>query len=552
MTRSLPPDSGHLTDNPKHRRTDFTMRLGLTAKLLTLPAAATAALLWALTAAPASRGTIVGIVILWCVVTFAWSWWIARHVSGPLGHLLDAIHVLKTDPLATPSITAKSADELGSIAVAFNQTVEQLRERETQIASASNHLTTVNLELKREVMERRQTEAQLKRTSEFLQMAQSAGGIALFDMDLRTGLIQGSDLFFGLLQIEGRDRMITQEQWMASVHPDDLDTLLYDLGEAKKTAGQYHTEYRSLRGDGTTIWVASNGRVMLDEEGRPSRVVGTMSDISRRRHVEDKLRSTAESLSIAQNAGRIATYDVNHETGQSVVSDNFPAITGLPVRQGALRGTEWLNLVHPEDRMKVLTPRVERIAGGFAVSREYRIILPDGTVRWVDERTKQSLGASGEVVRRTGVMIDISTRKLAELALREAEVRLERAVRGASDGLWEWQVTDKTLWYAPRFRELLGYTENQLKADIDAFNDLVHPEDRARLDQVTRAHFERQAPYDVELRFRAANGQYEWVRSRATAERDAQGNVLRLAGSIQIITDRKRAEAALIEATTAA
>ncbi|NJO12634.1 MAG: hypothetical protein HC872_03295, partial [Gammaproteobacteria bacterium] len=45
------------------------------------------------------------------------------------------------------------------------------------------------------------------------------------------------------------------------------------------------------------------------------------------------MRSTAESLSIAQNAGRIATYDVNHETGQSVVSDNFAAITGLPVRQ---------------------------------------------------------------------------------------------------------------------------------------------------------------------------------------------------------------------------
>ncbi|NJO12633.1 MAG: PAS domain-containing protein [Gammaproteobacteria bacterium] len=222
------------------------------------------------------------LLVAWCVITLLWSWWVARRVSGPLGNLLAAIRVLRTDPLATPTVPVDSADELGSMAATFNQTVEQLREREHQIASASNHLTTVNLELKREVLERRQTEAQLKRTSEFLQMAQSAGGIALFDMDLRTGLIQGSDLFFELLQIAGRDRMITQEQWMASVHPDDLDTLLYDLGEAQRSAGQYHTEYRSLRGDGSTIWVSSNGRVMLDDEGRPTRVVGTMADISAR------------------------------------------------------------------------------------------------------------------------------------------------------------------------------------------------------------------------------------------------------------------------------
>ena len=145
-------------------------------------------------------------------------------------------------------------------------------------------------------------------------------------------------------------------------------------------------------------------------------MVGTMVDVSRRRQIEEKLRTTAESLSIAQAAGRIATYHVNHETGQSVISSNFSEITGLSQTQGALRGTEWLNFVHPEDRLKVLTPRVERIAGGFAVSREYRIILPDGTLRWVDERTKQTLGASGEVVRRTGVMIDITTRKQAEFA----------------------------------------------------------------------------------------------------------------------------------------
>ncbi len=531
------------------------MRTGLLTRLLLIPAAASASLLWLLalvfdvSPTPAQLA-VVGVA--WLSLALAWSWWIVRLVRRPIADLQQAIDILRRDAVSAPSVPIRSQDEFGAVATAFNQTVAQFRERHSQVVAATDGLNAVNRELQAEVLERRQAESALKRTSEFLQMAQSAGGIALFDLDLRTGLMQGSDLFFALLQITRRDQTITQEQWMASVHPDDLDALLRDLGEAKKTGGEYRSEYRSLRGDGRTIWVASNGRVLLDDEGRPVRVVGTMADISRRRQIEDKLRTTAESLSIAQNAGRIATYDVNHDTGQSVVSDNFSEITGLAPRQGALRGTEWLNVVHPEDRLRVLTPRVERIAGGFAVSREYRIVLPDGQVRWVDERTKQTLGPSGEVTRRTGVMIDITTRKQAEFALREAEVRLERAVRGASDGLWEWVVADNSLWFAPRFRELLGYAENQLKPHMEAFQELVHPDDRPRIDQATRAHFERREPYDVEVRFRAAQGNYEWVRARAVAERDERGTVLRLAGSIQLITDRKRAEAALIEATSAA
>ncbi len=531
------------------------MRTGLVTKLLLIPAAATASLLWLLAfvfdIAPTLTQVAV-VVAAWLAFALAWFWWIGRLVRRPLADLLRAIDVLRTDAAAAPAVPIRANDEFGAIASAFNQTVAQFREHHSQVVAATDGLNTANRDLKAEVLERRQAENALKRTSEFLQMAQSAGGIALFDLDLRTGLMQGSDLFFALLQVTKRDQTLTQEQWMASVHPDDLDALLRDLGEAKKTGGEYRSEYRSLRGDGRTIWVASNGRVLLDDEGRPVRVVGTMADISRRRQIEDKLRTTAESLSIAQNAGRIATYDVNHDTGQSVVSDNFSEITGLAPRQGALRGTEWLNVVHPEDRLRVLTPRVERIAGGFAVSREYRIVLPDGQVRWVDERTKQTLGPSGEVTRRTGVMIDITTRKQAEFALREAEVRLERAVRGASDGLWEWVVADNSLWFAPRFRELLGYAENQLKPHMEAFQELVHPDDRPRIDHATRAHFERKEPYDVEVRFRAAHGHYEWVRARAVAERDEHGTVLRLAGSIQLITDRKRAEAALIEATSAA
>jgi two-component system sensor histidine kinase/response regulator len=415
------------------------------------------------------------------------------------------------------------------------------------LGSCSWLLGQVN-RMRAEVDERRLSESALRRSSDFLRLAQSAGRIAPYEMDLRTGIIDASDLFFELHGLPVRPELL-REQWLAAIHPDDLERVTQDFAEGVRNVGPYSIEYRVTQPDGRTAWLSSNGRVLAGADGAPARLVSTMTDITRRRTIEERLRATAESLSLAQTAGRIATYDVNHFTGQSVVSENFSAITGLPQRPGALRGTEWLNLVHPEDRMRVLTPRIERVPGGFAVSREYRICPADGSVRWVDERTHQTLGPSGEVSRRTGVMIDITSRKLAEQALRDTEARLERAVRGSSDGHWEWSLTDNAMWYAPRFRELLGYSQAELPVDPQAFAELVHPEDHERLVQATKEHFKSNAAYDIELRLRAHSGNYEWVRSRAVADRDADGRVLRLAGSMQIITDRKNAEVALIGAT---
>ncbi|HEU4530840.1 MAG TPA: HAMP domain-containing protein, partial [Steroidobacteraceae bacterium] len=195
------------------------MRSGLALKLLLLPAAATGLLLWVAAVAfdlPGAREQITALLLGWVVIASAWSWWIARQVRRPLSALLTAIRELRANPQSTSSLPVHSADELGDISIAFNDMVLQLRQREADALCAAERVNAVNRDLHGEVQERRQAEAALKRTSEFLQMAQSAGGIALFDLDLRTGLVQGSDLFFQLLQIDVRDRMITQEQWMAS------------------------------------------------------------------------------------------------------------------------------------------------------------------------------------------------------------------------------------------------------------------------------------------------------------------------------------------------
>ena len=129
--------------------------------------------------------------------------------------------------------------------------------------------------------------------------------------------------------------------------------------------------------------------------------------------------------------------------------------------------------------------------------------------------------------------------------LEESRQRFERAVRGTSDGLWEWNIRTNEIWRAPRFSELLGHADGELPPTYDAWESRLHPEDRDRARQALRVHLEQNQPYDIEFRLRTKSGDYRWFRAHGQAERDQDGKPIRMAGSIQDITERKQAQAEL-------
>jgi PAS domain S-box-containing protein len=115
-------------------------------------------------------------------------------------------------------------------------------------------------------------------------------------------------------------------------------------------------------------------------------------------------------------------------------------------------------------------------------------------------------------------------------------------VNGANDGIWEWIPSTGEDYLSPRWKQLLGYEDHELPNVQASFFDQIHPEDKPRVLEVVRAHFEERKPYEIELRFRCKNGEYRWFYSRGQAVWDKHGQPLRMAGSITDITERKRAE----------
>ncbi len=129
---------------------------------------------------------------------------------------------------------------------------------------------------------------------------------------------------------------------------------------------------------------------------------------------------------------------------------------------------------------------------------------------------------------------------------------LNLAVRGSSDGLWDWNIATDKVYYSPRLKELLGYQEHEIDNVFAEFESRLHPEDHDRIMQALSDHLEQGTPYDVECRLRTKHGDYRWYRARGHAIWDDSGKATRMAGSITDTTRRKLMELELKNAKEAA
>lgn len=145
-------------------------------------------------------------------------------------------------------------------------------------------------------------------------------------------------------------------------------------------------------------------------------------------------------------------------------------------------------------------------------------------------------------------------RKIQEAteALAESEERFQLAMRGTDAGIWDWDLRTNRVYFSPRWKSILGYTEEEIGAHFSEWERRLHPEDRARAHETLQRFFSGETPsYEFEHRLRHKDGSYRWILARGMALRDATGRPYRMVGSHIEVTDRKRAEERLQETAEA-
>jgi PAS domain S-box-containing protein len=160
---------------------------------------------------------------------------------------------------------------------------------------------------------------------------------------------------------------------------------------------------------------------------------------------------------------------------------------------------------------------------------------------WLYERTLD------EAIER--VLEELSERKRAEVALRASEERLNYALTGTNDGLWDWNVQTDEAYFSLRWQAMIGYAEDELPNMYEAWESRLHPEDKPRVLSALQEHFDNGSHiYAPEFRMMTKAGEWIWIQARGrVVERDHQGRPWRMVGTHTDITERKRAEEALRE-----
>ena len=199
---------------------------------------------------------------------------------------------------------------------------------------------------------------------------------------------------------------------------------------------------------------------------------------------------------------------------------------------------EWIHLVHAEDQANVQAKL--RAARDSATESRFvhRMRCKDQSEKWLS----WTLRALPNQPHLIATVRDTTEQHQREHLIALEKERLERAIHGTQEGLWEWDIITDAVYLSPRFKKLLGFEDHALPNHKNSFFKRVHPDDIDRVLSAAKRHFQHRDPYEVELRLLTKAGDFRWYRTRGMAEWDDTGRAIRQTGCLSDITERKLAE----------
>ncbi len=390
-------------------------------------------------------------------------------------------------------------------------------------------------------IERVMLEEEWRSDRERLLIAQRIGQIASIERDLIHEKSVWSPELWDML---GADRSQPPgfDLFLRSVHPDDRQALTRLRQRSMAGESNEASEFRIVRPDGEVRWLYRQAELIRDSAGRPVRLVAMLQDITNRRHLEAELLRNREHLLLAQRTAGIGSAEVDLRTGKEYWSDELVNILGLDPKTMEFTFNQFIASVHPEDRAWLRALRGRNNAGVPTEPVEFRIVRPDGTVRWLRRQVRALFDKQGLLSGLIATHQDITDWRRMQEQIRESHDRLVRAQRLGQIGSTEVDlVTGASTWSEEEYR-LLGLDPAAGGAGADLFLSVVHPDDREMLRGTFERNMRGEKTSPVEFRIVRPDGEVRWMLRDVEIERNDAGKPMRFLTTKQDITDRRRME----------
>ncbi len=380
---------------------------------------------------------------------------------------------------------------------------------------------------------------ELRRREAYLAEAQRLSHTGSFGWKPDTGEILWSDESYRIFEY---DRILkpTINSVLQRVHPDDRALAQQIIGRASQIGTDFEHEYRLLLSDGRIKHVHAIAHALKDASGNIE-FVGAVTDITSIKRAEEELRTSEAYLAEAQRLTRMGSW-VWEVAGRRALhlSDEWFRIYGFDSKLGMLGWEQRLQRVHPEDRDKWQGTIERAIREKSDYEMEFRILLPDGTVRWVHTVGHPVFNRAGELDRFAGSSMDVTERKQTESKIREQEIEFRQILDLAPQLVGVFGPNRERLFANRMALDYHGVTLDEWRQM--SRGNLTHPDDSERVKACWDRALVNGSDYEVELRLLKHDGNYRWFLARYNPVHDDQGRIMRWYVAVTDIEDRKQAE----------
>jgi PAS domain S-box-containing protein len=381
-------------------------------------------------------------------------------------------------------------------------------------------------------------------SEERLRLAAKAGRMFAYSWDAATDVIERSGESSEILGVD-QATVATGRAASAMIHPDDKDRVEAALDKVAPEHPGIQIEYRIIRPDGAVVWLERNSHAYFDDKGNVKRMVGMIVDGTERKQAEQALRESDERLRLAVQAGRMYSFEWDVATDTVVRSPEHVKVLSVA---GPLRLThqQFVDKIHPDDRSQFLATIAGLTPENPSGEVSYRMSVSDGVFVWLKASGHAFFDGEGRMLRVVGMVADVTKQKLSEEALRASEARLRLAQWAARIGTFDLDLRTGVDIWTPETEALYGLQPGGFEGTLTAFENLIHPDDRERIRELTHEMIRTGQPAEEEWRVVWPDGGVRWIAGRAQVLMDESGEPSRMIGVNIDVTERKLAEQALV------
>ncbi|NJK68293.1 MAG: PAS domain S-box protein [Microcoleus sp. CSU_2_2] len=333
---------------------------------------------------------------------------------------------------------------------------------------------------------------------------------------------------------------------------------LFEMLKEDGIVRNYEFDFRTKAGELRTGLLSAE---IIDIHGETC-VISVSQDFSDRKIAEEKLRASEASLAAAQRIAHVGNWECDLSANTTTWSEELFRIFGLYSTQTPPTLTEFPQYLHPDDVEQWQTTTNAAIANGESYTLEYRIVRPKSTnsdencpseisevgfIRYIEARAEPVVNEQGKVIKLFTTLMDITPRKLAEIALADSEEKYRHLVETSQDIIWSCDTEGHITFVNQAVKQIYGYEPEEMMGCC--FSDfLATAAEIDRNSEVQRRLLTGDSVLQYESIVLAKDGRSIDVNTKAIARLDAEGNITGTTGTASDITERKQAEIALLQA----